>query len=277
MRMLGSAAILMVALRPALPRGDIVRLLVFGIVGLALVQYTYFAAIALMGAALATFVQYLCLPMIALWEGVVGTERLGPRTYAAVALAMAGTTLILLASPHVATSLRVSPLGLAMGLASATSAAFYTLYSVHIVERIGASRATAWGFLFGGLAMAVLAPPWAAQPTGSAITVVLLVLFVITLGTLVPFSIYLASLRWITATEAGTAVTIEPGSAALATAVLLGSALTPLQYGGGAAILAAVLLVRAAGGRAASAVIEPPGGAAVDNGVSRRASKWKRR
>lgn len=256
-RMLGSAAILLVAVRPAWPRGHVLRLLVFGIVGLALVQYTYFAAISLMGVALATFVQYLSLPMIALWEGLIGEERLGGRTIGAVCLAMLGTTLLLLASPHGSGALRVSPVGLAYGLLSAVTAAFYTLYSVRIVAEIGASRSNAWGFLAGGLAMAVVAPPWSAHPSGSALSVVALTVFVIVLGTLVPFTLYLGSLRHISPTEAGTAVTIEPVSAALASALLLGAALVPLQYLGGTAIIAAVLLIRASGGRAAPAIPEP--------------------
>jgi drug/metabolite transporter (DMT)-like permease len=262
MRMLGSSAILLLVLRPPWPRGQVVRLVVFGVVGLALVQYSYFAAIALMGVALATFVQYLCLPMIAVWEGLVGSRRAGPSTYVAVTLAMGGTALLLLATPQGSGGLRVSVLGLIFGLLSAVSAAFYTLYSVRIVDEIGASRANAWGFMAGGLAMAVVAPPWSVHPAGDIGSVVLLTLFVVTLGTLVPFTIYLTSLRWITATEAGTAVTIEPVSAALASALLLGAALVPLQYAGGAAILGAVLLVRASGGRAAPAVTEAAGGEA---------------
>jgi drug/metabolite transporter (DMT)-like permease len=256
-RMLGSTLILLVVLRPAWPRGNVVRMLVFGVLGLAAVQYTYFAAISLMGVALATFVQYLSLPMIALWEGIIGAERLRPRTLVAVGIAMLGTTLLLLASPRGHGDLRVSPAGLLFGLLSAVTAAFYTLYSVHIVEDLGPWRSNAWGFLAGGLAMALLAPPWSVHPTGDLSGFVLLTLFVVVLGTLVPFSLYLSSLRRITATEAGTAVTIEPVSAAITSALLLGAALVPLQYAGGAAIIAAVLLVRSAGGRAGPALTEP--------------------
>jgi drug/metabolite transporter (DMT)-like permease len=255
--MLGSALILLVVLRPAWPRGRVVRMLVFGVLGLAAVQYTYFAAISLMGVALATFVQYLSLPMIALWEGIIGAERLRPRTLVAVGIAMIGTTLLLLAAPHGRGELRVSPAGLLFGLLSAVTAAFYTLYSVHIVEDLGPWRSNAWGFLAGGLAMALVAPPWSAHPSGDLLGFVFLTLFVVVLGTLVPFSLYLGSLRRITATEAGTAVTIEPVSAAITSALLLGAALVPLQYAGGAAIIAAVLLVRSAGGRAGPALTEP--------------------
>ena len=254
-RMLGTAVILLVVIRPAWPRGHLVPLMIFGILGLAAVQYTYFAAISLMGVALATFVQYLSLPMIALWEGIIGAERLGRRTIAAVCLAMSGTSLLLLAVPHHG-AFRVSSAGLFFGLLSAVTAAFYTLYSVRIVTSIGPWRANAWGFLAGGLAMAVVAPPWSAHPTGTGIELVGLVAFVIVLGTLLPFALFLSSLVRISATEAGTAVTIEPVSAALASATLLGAALVPLQYAGGAAIVAAVLLVRAAGGRAAPSVPE---------------------
>jgi drug/metabolite transporter (DMT)-like permease len=255
-RMLGSALILLVVLRPSWPRGNVVRLMVFGIAGLAAVQFTYFAAISLMGVALATFVQYLSLPMIAIWEAVAGSTRPGARTIAAVGLAMVGTALLLLASPHGGGGMRVSPVGLAFGLLSAVTAAFYTIYSVRIVADIGASRSTAWGFLMGGLAMALVAPPWSAHPTGDGFSVAWLTLFVIVPGTLVPFTLYLGSLRHITPTEAGTAVTIEPVSAAMASALLLSAALVPLQYVGGAAIVIAVLLVRAAGGRAANSVPE---------------------
>ena len=262
MRMLGTALILLVVLRPAWPRGQVVRLLVFGILGLAAVQYTYFAAISLMGVALATFVQYLSLPMIALWEGFIGAERLRPRTFAAVAVAMLGTSFLLLGFPHGSSGLRASPAGLVFGVLSALTAAFYTLYSVRIVVEIGPWRSNAWGFLAGGLAMAVVAPPWSAHLTGNPVSIVALVGFVVVLGTLLPFALFLTSLTRITATEAGTAVTIEPVSAALASALLLGAALVPLQYVGGAAIVLAVLLIRAGGGRAAPAVPEgvaPPG------------------
>jgi drug/metabolite transporter (DMT)-like permease len=256
MRMLGSAAILLVVTRPAWPRGHVLPLVVFGVLGLAAVQYTYFAAISLMGVALATFMQYLSLPMIALWEGILGAETLGRRAVAAVALAMLGTSLLLVASPHGSAGLRVSAAGLLFGLLSAVTAAFYTLYSVRIVRAIGPWRSNAWGFLAGGLAMSVVAPPWSVHATGPGTELVGLVAFVVVLGTLLPFALFLFSLTRISATEAGTAVTIEPVSAALASALLLSAALVPLQYAGGAAIIGAVLLIRAAGGRAARAVTE---------------------
>ncbi|MDQ6747473.1 MAG: DMT family transporter, partial [Candidatus Dormibacteraeota bacterium] len=168
-----------------------------------------------------------------------------------------GTTLLLLAAPPAHGTLRVSPAGLLFGLLSAVTAAFYTLYSVRIVEDLGPWTSNAWGFLAGGLAMAVLAPPWSVRPTGDLRSFGLLTLFVVVLGTLVPFTLYLGSLKRISATEAGTAVTIEPVSAALTSALVLGAALVPLQYAGGAAIIVAVLLVRSASGRAGPAVPEP--------------------
>jgi drug/metabolite transporter (DMT)-like permease len=255
-RMLASAAILLGLLRPAWPRGHLVRLVAFGIFGLAMAQYTYFAAISLMGVALATFVQYLSLPMIALWEGLIGARRMRSRTLAAVGLAMLGTALLLLAAPRGAGGFGVSAAGLAFGLLSALAAAFYTLYSVGIVRDLGPWRSNAWGFLVGGLAMLLAAPPWSVHPTGDPLVLVLLTGFVVVLGTLIPFGLYLAALRRISPTEVGTAVTIEPVSAAVASALLLGATLVPVQYAGGVAIILAVLLVRAQGGRAAPAVPE---------------------
>ena len=256
MRMLGSAVILVVVVRPAWPRGNVLRLVLFGVVGLALVQYTYFAAISLMGVALATFVQYLSLPMIALWEGLVARRGLSRRSVGAIGLAMGGTALLLFAVPGRHDHLRVSAAGLAFAFASALTAAFYTLYSLQLVHRLGAMRTNAWGFVAGGLVMAAITPPWAVHATGSVVVVGALTLFVVVLGTLVPFTIFVASLRLVSATQASTAVTIEPVSAALASAVLLGAALGPLQYAGGALIVGAVLLLRGSGGAAAPAIPE---------------------
>jgi drug/metabolite transporter (DMT)-like permease len=247
-RMLGAGLLLYLWLRPPFPRKRVALFLFFALIGLAGVQYTYFAAIAHANAATATLLQSLGLPMIAMYEGVIARKGLTPRRMIAIAAAVLGTALLVLGGQRGSITAQVAPLGLVFGLLSALAAAFYILASVPLVAEFGAWPATTWGFLIGGLAIAFWAPPWAVHPSGSIIAVVLLAGFVVLFGTLAAFGLFLSSLRHIAPTEAGIASTMEPVAAALAAFVFLHVMLAPVQYLGGALILGAVVLLRARAG-----------------------------
>ena len=86
-----------------------------------------------------------------------------------------------------------------------------------------------------------------------------LIAFVVIVGTLLPFSLYIAALRHLTPSEAGIAATAEPLAAAAAAFLLLGQALQGWQYLGGVLIVSAVLVLAGFGGRSAAARVEPSG------------------
>lgn len=252
-RMLAAGGLLAVALRPPFPRSGRLRFLVFAVLGLAGVQFTYMAAIAATNAATATFLQYLAVPAIALWELARGRRRPTLLELLAAGLAVAGTALLVLASPGGGLGLHVTPLGLAYGILSAVTLAYYTLASVPLVAELGSWRLTTWALLVGGAAMALWAPPWAARPAGDPWAVAGLVAFVVLFGTLAGFGLFLASLRHVSATEAGIVATFEPVAAAVSAYAFLHVALLPWQYAGGALILLAVVLLRLRGGQEARA------------------------
>jgi drug/metabolite transporter (DMT)-like permease len=238
-RMLGAGALLWALLRPPFPSQPW-RFVGFALFGFAAVQYTYLAAIAWTNVATATFLQYLGLPLIALYEASVGRRRHDACTVVALALAVGGTALLVLSGRG---ALRVTPAGLAMGIASALTMAYYTLASVPYVQQRGAWATATWGFLIGGAAMAVWVPPWQVSLLGSPWPVLGLTGFVVVFGTLFAFSLYLGSLHALTATVAGIAAAAEPVVAAVAALVFLHVRLHPLQYLGGGLIVVAVLLL----------------------------------
>ncbi len=91
--------------------------------------------------------------------------------------------------------------------------------------------------------MLVRFPPWTAHPSGDPLAVAALTAIVAVASTAVAFSLSLASLRRITATEFAVTSTLEPALAAVAAAVLLGVTLRPPQHLGGALTIIAVLLL----------------------------------
>jgi drug/metabolite transporter (DMT)-like permease len=239
-RMVGGGLILLAAFRPALPRRHLAWLALWGVVGLAAAQYTWFAAIDLSNVATATFVQYLFVALTAAWQMVPGEVRPAPLRRAAVAASAAGVSMLILGQPGGVQSLRLQPLGVAFALASAVTAAFMFLGSARLVRAVGPWSATAWGLLVGSIPMLAWAPPWSVRFTGDLFSVALLTAFVVVVATALAFSLSFASLRRITPTEAAVSSTVEPAVAALAAFLVFGVRLLPLQYAGGAVVLAGV-------------------------------------
>ena len=242
-RLLGAGILLLLVVRPRFPRRDWGRLVVYAVLGVAAVQYTWFTAIGLSNVTTATFLQYTYVAMTAGWEMLRGRAQPTPVRLAALIAAAIGVALLVLGHGEGLRSLELRPLGVAFGLLSAVAATFYALAGAPLARTVGPWSTAAWGFAFGSLPMMALAPPWSVHPTGSLVAVMGLTAFVVVAGTAFAFSLFLLSLRHITPTEAVLACTAEPVVAALAGAVLLRVALGPAQYLGGALILAAVVLL----------------------------------
>lgn len=234
-RMLGSGAILYAWLRPPLPRRDLGRLILFAVLGLAAVQYTYFAAIDASNAATATLLQYLSLPLVALCDGPT------PRRAAGAGVALLGT-FWLVGGTH----LLITPAALTWGLLSALAAAAYTLSPRRLIAEHGAWEVTTWGLLIGGVATLpglLSGRAWMLAPSANPAAAAALVAFVVLFGTLLSFGLYLNSLARIRATEAAVAATIEPLTAAVVSLAFLHVVLGGWQLAGGGLILGAIVLL----------------------------------
>ncbi|HEX4920516.1 MAG TPA: DMT family transporter, partial [Candidatus Bathyarchaeia archaeon] len=185
------------------------------------------------------------LPIVAGYEALAGNIRWSHRWSLTMILAGIGTFLLI---GGITLQVLVTPLGLLFGLLAAFGGAYYTLGSAPFVRDRGSWWITTWGFLIGGLltlplgATSLTSYSFPATTNGT-ITVLLLVGFVIIVGTMLAFGLYLAGLQRLSATEIGVASSAEPIVSAGAAYALLGVVLTIAQYAGGALILAAVILL----------------------------------
>src|SRR6185503_13095248 len=240
--MAGGGLLLLVAFRPAWPRGHSRLLIAVSVVGIAGAQYTWFAAIAKSNVALATFVQYSAVAMTASWQMLRRQVRPTPRRLAAVAAAATGVWLLAAGVPGGLHASRADQAGVLLAVISAVAYSFYLLGSARLVRETGARPATAWGLSIGSLPLLVIFPPWTAHPSGDPV-VAALTAFVAVAATAIAFSLSQASLRHITPTEFAVTSTLEPALAAVAAAIFLGVTLRPPQYVGGALTIVAVLLL----------------------------------
>jgi drug/metabolite transporter (DMT)-like permease len=222
---------------------DAMRTVIFGVIGLGGVQYTYFASIHLGNAATATFLQYLAPAVIILYLAVRTRRPPTRREYVALVLALVGTFLLVTnGSWHTV----VVPFGAVVwGLLSAIALAFYTLYPGELMKSWGSALVVGWAMLVGGAAMGLYFQPWRATGQHWSVASAALVVFVILFGTLVPFYLYLASMNHISPSETSLAASFEPLSAAVAAVVWLHTKLGAATVIGGLCILGIVVVLSA--------------------------------
>jgi drug/metabolite transporter (DMT)-like permease len=197
---------------------DVISLLMFSILGMLAVQYTYFAAIKHSNAATATVLQYLGPAMIACYLAIRAKRLPTSKEMMAVILALLGT--FLLVTQGNIQSLSISGWALFWGLTSAVALAFYTLQPHNLLSRWGSTVVIGWGMLIGGISFSFIHPPWNFQghwtlPSFFAVA------FIVIFGTLIAFYCYLESLKYITATETSLLACIEPLSAAVLSVIWL--------------------------------------------------------
>jgi len=197
---------------------DMFSLLLFSILGMLAVQYTYFAAINSSNAATATILQYLAPVMITCYIAIRFKKIPTYKELLAVALALVGT--FLLVTHGNINELSITGWALFWGLGSAFALAFYTLQPQNLLKKWGSTLVVGWGMLIGGISFSFINPPWAFQGHWS-ISSYFAVIFIVIFGTLIAFYCYLESLKYITASETSLLASVEPLSAAVLSVIWL--------------------------------------------------------
>lgn len=242
------------ATRPAalpLSRSELPLILALGVVGLALVQWSYFFAIHRVPIGVALVVQFVGPILVALWARFVYGEHVRARIWIALVLAITGLVLIV----ELWQTNRPNGAGLAAAALAAVTYAAYILLAERGVRHRDPISLSAWGFFFATLFWSLVAPWWnfPSGRVGSDVSLLGnlasrhlpvwgLMLWMIVLGTIVPFALVVGALRRISATRVGITAMLEPVVAIAIAWAWLGESLNPVQISGAAVTLAGVAL-----------------------------------
>ena len=219
---------------------DSLSLILFSILGMLGVQYTYFAAIKYGNAPTATILQYLSPVIITGYLAIRTKKNPNLQEIIAIGLAMLGTFFII--TKGTIHSLSISKLALFWGISSAFTAAFYTLHPRSLLIKWGSILVVGWGMLIGGIAFSFIHQPW--NCTGEwSITSIFAVIFVVLFGTLIAFYCYLESLKYIQPTEASVLSSVEPLSAAFLSVLWLHVPLDMPQLLGTVCIIVTIIIL----------------------------------
>lgn len=272
LRVSGAALVLVALLALRRPRAlaigwrELPAMAAYGLIGVSIVQWTYFVAIGRLPVGIALLIEFTAPLLVALWVRFVRREAVRRRIWVAVAASLAGLALVGRVGPGQA----LDRVGLVAASGAAVALAAYLLMSERALAGRDPESLAAWGFAVSSLVWLVLHPWWtfpfgvlaervSAPPLLPApgLPVGALVAWVVLGGTVAPFLLTLRAIRNAGATRIALVGTSEPVIAGAIAWALLGEALVPTQLVGVVVVLAGIVLaVTARTGRA-----EPAAGA----------------
>jgi drug/metabolite transporter (DMT)-like permease len=251
-------ALILLATRPQslrIGRRELVFVAAFGVLGVALVQLFFFLAIHRLQIGVSLLIQYLGPLLVAVFAHFVLKERVRRHLWLALALALGGLTLVV----DLWRGVSLDGLGVLFALLSAVTFAGYLLFAEKAVGRRDPVSLLCYGFLFATVFWA-FAQPWWSFPfdvPGRSVSLLgnladlhlpiwALLLWMIVLGTIVPFFLIVGSMRHITATRAGILAMVEPVVASVIAYGWLDERLGTMQLVGGAIVLCGIVLAQTA-------------------------------
>ena len=250
--------VLVLAIEPArlrVRRSEWPLLLVYGVIGIALVQWLYFVAIARLPVGIALLLEFTAPLLVALWATFVQHKDLGRTIWLALALALAGLALV----AQVWQGLTLDLVGLLAAVAAAVSLATYFVAGEHAVGSRDTLSLALWAFVVATVFWSVAHPWWTVPWEELTVRVSLqgnleswsvplwaLVAWVVLLGTVAPFLLVIGALRHVPATRAGIVGTIEPVLAGVVAYLWLGEVLSAVQVLGAFVVIVGVSLAQLA-------------------------------
>ncbi|MCW5849312.1 MAG: EamA family transporter [Anaerolineae bacterium] len=223
-----------------LGRGVIGRLLLMGGIGYAVQSALFLGAVAFIPAAVTGMLLYTYPAWVTLLAWRLDGDRPDRRRWTALALALAGTTLIA-GSPDG----QLHPLGLALALASGVWYSGYIVLGNRVVAGVPPLVGSAWvavgamtSFTVVGLLLGQIRFTF-TQPDGT-----LAMLGMVLLATVIPIVAFLAGLQRLGPARTAILSTFEPVCTVVLAVALLGERLTPTQAIGSGLVLLAVTLLQ---------------------------------
>lgn len=193
-----------------------IQLLLYSILGMLGVQFTYFTTISKSNAAIATLLQYLAPVFIIIYSIIKLRQKITFLEVTALFLALIGTFLLLTNGSF--DNFAISNSALFWGILSAVALTFYTIY-VKKLLKWPSSVIIGWSMIIGGIFLGFFVSDWHMITEFTKTDILFSMLFIIILGTLVPFYFFIESLRYITSKEASLLNCSEP-LASLVTSII---------------------------------------------------------
>lgn len=234
-------------------RSEWALLLAYGVIGLSMTQFLYFVAIERLPIGIALIIEFTAPIFVVLWARFGQKKQVRSTVWVGLALALVGLALI----AQVWQGFVLDGMGVLAAFGAAMALAlFYVLGEQQ--QRSGVKRdalsLTMWGMGGATLFWTIAAPwwtfPWAEfagtsaalAGSGPQLPIPALTAWMVIMGTVIPFTLAMISLVYITASQASIVGMLEPVFASVIAWIALAEVLAPAQIVGGLVVLAGVYL-----------------------------------
>ncbi len=218
----------------------IAHAVVFSIVGVLLIQYSYTAAIKYTNTGTALLLQQLGLPLIMLYA-CLRARRL-PLRREALALVLAFAGAVCIATQGAVTSLAITEIGLFWGVVTAFALAGYNLLPAQLLDRYGSFVTNGVALTMGAFVVVPFVRPWedpVQMPLEGWVALGGIILF----GTVMAYVLYLQGVKDAGPVKASLVGVLEPVSGMVFSAAWMGTPVTPWDALGCILIGAMMVLV----------------------------------
>lgn len=196
-------------------------LIIYGLLGVIMVQFTYFQAISIGGAAATTVILSATPAMVVIWESFYNKKFPRRSEILAVIFAMVGVFLLVTGGN---TSKLLVPISCVFwSLSSGAVFGFSMVFGKYLIdEKIDASFMICTGMLIGGLISFAFIDDFNFIPFFKS-DVIFNLIWIIFFGTIVAFWIFNLGLNFLTPEEAAITSTSEPASSVIMSYFVFGT------------------------------------------------------
>jgi probable blue pigment (indigoidine) exporter len=246
-RSLGAGIAILLVCRQPMPRNWYARIVVLGVVNIALTFSLFFMSASRVGGGLIT----VLMALSPFWAALIGLPLLGERPRAQrfcwIAGGLVGVMLMVGASP-----VRLDALGIVAGVgASVCMGCGVVLFKKW--GRLGSLIVfTGWQLLAGGMFLGVLALTLEDMPAQLTNRNISALLYLVGASTILAYTLWFRGIERLGAQRTSMLLLLVPVVGLAVDVLFLGRQLSNLQYLGGAAVLASLLLDASTANQAAA-------------------------
>ena len=232
-------------------RSELLPLVSYGIIGIAMVQALYFVSISRMHVSIALLIEFTAPVWIVVYLRVVKRKHVPNQMWLALALALTGLALI----AQIWDGLTLDGIGVIAGFGASFALAFYFLCGESLSGVRDNQSITMWGFFFAGFAWCLVLPIWsfpfdvfttsiplAGTLEGSSTPGWVLILYVVLVGTIFPYLCVMVGLRNLKASTTSAFGLLEPIFAGIVAWIWFTESWTAIQLIGGVVVIAGIYM-----------------------------------
>jgi drug/metabolite transporter (DMT)-like permease len=232
-------------------RSEILPLVSYGVIGIAMVQALYFVSISRMHVSIALLIEFTAPVWIVVYLRVVKRKHVPNQMWLALILALTGLALI----AQVWDGLTLDGIGVIAGFGASFALAFYFLAGESLSGVRDNQSITMWGFFFAGFAWCLVLPIWsfpfdlfttsiplAGALEGSSTPGWVLILYVVLVGTIFPYLCVMAGLKNLKASTTSAFGLLEPIFAGIVAWFWFAESWNAIQLIGGVVVIAGIYM-----------------------------------